>query len=200
MKIEDNKVNPLAALLLQLEMLPLRVISFENEHHNFKSVLSGLGEVKEKHKSFNIESMTKEDIEFFKVMSNRNDIAINTLIPASNQVMVATQPEGENQISYKSVNISKGLFNIIEYSFKTQKPVRLDFEGNSSVILKINNEGKLSAEFITGNPAMEYALKTTLPELRQKFDSQGIPYQEISFKDTKQHQNNQNRRNKGENR
>ena len=85
----------------------------------------------------------------------------------------------------------------MEYSFKSQKPVRLDFNGNSSVILKMNNNGKLIAEFISNDKAMEYALKSSIPNLKDKLDSEGIPYEEIFYKDNSK--NNNKKQNKGGN-
>jgi len=88
----------------------------------------------------NLDSLSKDDIEFFKLCSDprKKDITINNVAPKELQMNFMAL-NNANQISYKSLNFSKGLFNLINYSFKKQKPVRLDFQGNSSVILKVNH-------------------------------------------------------------
>ena len=132
----------------------------------------------------NLDSLSKDDIEFFKLCSdpNKKEITINNINPKELQMnfMVANNV---NQVSYKSVNFSKGLFNLIEYSFKKQKPVRLDFKGNSSVILNVNHEGKLSAAFISNDAAMEHILRSSIPNLKNKLDVEGIPYEKIVYRE-----------------
>ena len=139
----------------------------------------------------NIDSLSGDDIEFFKLCSEKNEITINDINSKNSQVNFMNL-DNANQVSYKSFNFSKGLFNLIEYSFKKQKPIRLDFRGNSSVILKVNNQGRLSAEFISNDTAMEYILRSSLPNLKNKLDSEGIPYEKIVYRDN-QEKNNKNK-------
>jgi len=146
--------------------------------------------------SMNVSSLAKEDIEFFKICAEKGGISLNDINLQAAQMKVAIA-SAANEISYKSVDISKGLASLIEHAYTTNKPVRLDFQGDSSVILRIDNKGLLSAHFISGNPATEYALKAALPELRNKFESEGIPYKELSYRDNPQ-QNRKNKDNKGE--
>jgi hypothetical protein len=146
--------------------------------------------------SMDISSLAKEDIEFFKICAEKGGISLNDINLQAAQIKVALT-SAANEISYKSVDISKGLASLIEHAYNTNKPVRLDFQGDSSVILRIDNKGLLSAHFISGNPATEYALKTALPELRHKFETEGIPYKELSYRDNPQ-QNRKNKDNKGE--
>ena len=144
----------------------------------------------------NLDSLKKEDINFLTTCFENPSITLNNLNFQNLQANLAVQNQN-NQVSYKSFNVSKGLFNLIEYSFKSQKPVRLDFNGNSSVILKMNNDGKLIAEFISNDKAMEYLLKSSIPNLKDKLDTEGIPYEEIFYKDNSK--NKDKRQNKGGN-
>lgn len=147
-------------------------------------------------RSINLDSLTKKDIDFFKICSEKGGISLNDINTQTSQVRI-TVAASAGDISYKSVDISKGISSLIEYAHTTQKPVRLDFQGDSSVILRVDNKGLLSAQFISGNPAMEQALKASLPDLRNRFDSEGIPYKELSYRDNQQ-QNRKNKDNKGE--
>jgi hypothetical protein len=147
----------------------------------------------DKESSLKISKIDQNDIEFLKKCSENPEININSVNPQSAVVNYVINNNIEKTaesglVSYKSLNVSKTLVNIIEYAHKTQKPVRLDFEGDSSVILKIDNEGKLTAQFISSDKAMENLLKNSLPQLRNKMDSEGLPYKEISYKE----QNNKN--------
>lgn len=216
MKIEEKNIaTAINALLSNIHNLQMPVMnnSPSSENNDFKTVLSG---VEQKHTKsllsgmvshyfseeetmpvMDLKELSEEDVNFFKVFSENKNLVINEINPKENQVSFNTVDNNAQQVSYKSVNLSKGLFNLIEYSFNTNKPVRLDIQDQSSVILKVNTEGKLSAEFITGNPAIEYALKSSIPSLRQKLDSEGIPYDNISYRETKKDPNNNNKRNKG---
>ncbi|OGI00091.1 MAG: hypothetical protein A2Y25_04170 [Candidatus Melainabacteria bacterium GWF2_37_15] len=208
MKIEDKKNNDtnnfLAAFvnMLNVEMLKIQPDNLPNNAPDFKTVLSGLGKTqnaKSKIPTLNLDSMRKEDIQFLKLCAEKTEISIDSITPKDMQVSyINPQEEGVQQVSYKTLNFSKGLFNLVEYSFNTQKPVRLSFEGDSAVILKINTDGKLTAEFISNDAAMEYALKSSIPALKQKMDAEGLPYEEIYYRDDNKNQN-KNKRDKGGN-
>lgn len=144
----------------------------------------------------NIDKLNKEDINFIKACFDTPAITLNNMNPQTLQANFAVQSH-DGQVSYKSFDVSKSLFKLIEYSFNAQKPVRLDFNGNSSVILKINNSGKLIAEFVSNDKAMEYVLKSSIPNLKDRLDAEGLPYEEISYKDNSK--NSDKRQNKGGN-
>lgn len=201
MKIEDKKIDNFANFINELALrFELQAqTGFPQEPGTKSTFFEAMHQLKADNMiSLNFESISKDDIEFFKLISDKKEITINNLTPQDNKISLTTLQEGQQQVSYKTINISKGLFNLVEYTFKTQKPVRLDFQGTSSVILKVNNEGKLTAEFMTNDAAMEYALKSSIPGLRQKMDSEGIPYQEISYRDNKKQNKDNKKKHKGE--
>lgn len=180
--------------LTEKENIPVKISNLED----IKLFLRKKGNLKSLDNDINInlDNFKKKDIEFLRICLENPSITLNNLNTQNLQANFAVQNQN-NQVSYKSFDVSKGLFNLIEYSFKAQKPVRLDFNGNSSVILKMNTDGKLIAEFISNDKAMEYILKSNIPGLRDKLDSEGIPYEEISYKDNSK--NNDKRQNKGGN-
>ncbi len=131
--------------------------------------------------SINLEKLDNNDIEFFKqCFAERKDVQIDVTNIQNMQANIIIPQTGE-QVSYKSFNISKGLASLIEYAYNSQKPVRLDF-GKKSVILNIDKAGKLSAQFMSNDQAVEYAIKSNLHYLRDKFDSEKIPYKELTYK------------------
>ena len=122
------------------------------------------------------------------------------------------QQNGENQNlikfsdeigpTYKSEQTSKVLSDLIAKAYNEQKPVRIDFDNNVSVVIKVDSKGKISAEFIPGDKAVEAYLRNNIGFLKQRFDDQNISYNDILYRQSnngnqnKERQNQQ--RNKGE--
>ena len=156
-------------------------------HNNLKS---------ENKIKINPDDFKKQDLDFIKTCLINPSINLNNLNMQNSQInfSVSNNNHAGQVSSYKSLNISKELANLIEYSFKTQKPVRIEFGKDSSVILKSDRDGKLTAEFISSNEAMAYVLKSSIPNLKTKLDSENISYNEIFYNDSSQ-QNNQNKKN-----
>ena len=84
---------------------------------------------------------------------------------------------------------------MLQSSYDTKKPIRMDFDNNVTVILKLDDKGKINAHFIPGDKAVEEYLKNNIPYLRQRFDEQNISYSNISYRQHK----DQNQKNKKEN-
>lgn len=96
----------------------------------------------------------------------------------------------ETAKTYKSASVSKTLMDMIANSHQTNKPVRIDFGNDISAILRVNSEGKISAEFIPSDKIAEEYLKNNISYLQQAFEEKDIPYSELSYK-----QQNKNKRN-----
>ena len=61
-------------------------------------------------------------------------------------------------------------------SMENNKPLRIDFDNNISVIIKISRDGKITADFLPSSQVAEAYLKENLPLLRQKFNENNIEY------------------------
>ena len=141
---------------------------------------------------FNLDSLSDGDFKLLiHGLQDKSTViqGINNINFQNQQINCAITNE-TGQISYKSIDVSKGVADLIEKAYKTLMPVRLDFDGNSSVILRVAQDGKLSAEFQSSNKAMEDILKNNLPALRSKLDAEGISYRTIFLKDSPKRQNN----------
>jgi len=92
----------------------------------------------------------------------------------------------------KSSNVSKTLIDLISNANTTGKPVRIDFDNDITLVLRVDREGKLSAQFFPGDKAAEEYLKNNLPYLKNRFDEQNIPYKELSYRQQKQQQEKEN--------
>lgn len=123
-----------------------------------------------------ISDMTEDDEEFFKLILNNQNVTINN----SGSVIVENE-KGEKTL--EKLGFSKSVLNLVEYAYTSNRPIRIDFAKNLSVILKIDKQGQVSAEFIASDKAMEYLLKTNIPLLRQKLDSAGINYKRIFYRE-----------------
>lgn len=140
-----------------------------------------------------IDNLDNKDIEFFKFINeNREKLSINGFNNQNNQINFNNFIESSAQVSYKSVEVSQNLYQLLEKAYKQNKPVRLDFNKNSFVILKLNKNGKIKAEFVSNDKNTETALKNGIPYLKSKFETQGIPYEEITYKN-QQRKNNKNK-------
>lgn len=197
-QLHDNDNNTDKKALKKLKGLGIEDnLNLDIKNLNYHHLLAYSQDIYNQNNEYKIdlESLTEGDFKFIKQCVDNPNMTINSLNQQNLQVNFSL-PEQTSEVSYRSLNFSKGLFNLIDYAYKTQRPIRLDFEGNSSVILKIDNEGKLSAQFISSDMAMEQILKNNIPHLRNRFDSEKIPYKEITYRDSNKRQNNKD--NKGE--
>jgi hypothetical protein len=110
------------------------------------------------------------------------------------------QIEGElvqnSQNVQRNVQVSSILMDKLNESLKTNRPFRIDFDKDISVIIKVNRDGSLAANFIPGDKAVEQYLRNNIASLRQRFDEENLPYSELSYSNSRQ---NQQQRRKKEN-
>ena len=122
--------------------------------------------------------MDKADVDFFVNLVENGEVDMNSVQNAS-----------------KSSAVSKTLADLIAKSMQDNKPIRIDFDNDISVIIKVSRDGKISADFLPSSQVAEAYLKENLPLLRQRFDDNNIEYEELNQR--KQKQNDQENRKKG---
>ena len=83
-------------------------------------------------------------------------------------------------------------------SMENNQPVRIDFDNNISVIIRVSRNGKISADFLPSSQVAEAYLKENLPLLRQRFDDNNIEYDELNQRNSRE-QDRQNRKKEREN-
>lgn len=141
--------------------------------------------------------MTEADAKFFQnLVENNSQVAQDA--KATDMANQATLKDIEETHSAK---VSKSLLNALKESQETNKSFRVDFDKNLSVILKVNHAGKISAEFLPGDAAVEQYLKSNIPLLKQKFNDEGLEYENLSYRDQsrKDKEEKRNNRNNKEN-
>lgn len=184
----------LAQNMLNPELMPQNEFMFiknQNLYNNYSK--SNL------HTDFNYNTMTisKEDAQFFADIVEKTEYTVkeNGTAQAFQLALTKTVNNSDTQTE-KATEVSKALMNLIEEAYKTQKPARIDFDNNVSVILRITKDGKLSADFIPGDKAVEEYLKNNIGTLKTKLEEQNIDYGDIMYKpyknNSKQQRNNRN--------
>lgn len=150
--------------------------------------------------SYNYDSVkiSKDDAKFFADMVENKQFALQKNGDTTNLIKFAD----EIGPTYKSQETSKVLTDLINKAYNDQKPVRIDFDNKVSVILKVDAKGKVSAEFIPGDKAVEAYLKSNIDSLKQRFDDQNLPYNDILYKQSgngnQRERQKQQQENKGE--
>ena len=95
----------------------------------------------------------------------------------------------------KQINVTQSLINMISTSYESKKPIRLDFDENITVILRLDHKGQVQAHFIPGSPDVEAYLKQNIPSLKQIFDNENINYSYLGYSKSKEDSKKQKRSN-----
>lgn len=140
---------------------------------------------------YDVINMSDSDANFFANLVQNTDMSMKSIASQINDAM-ANGTEGIQ----KNVQVSSVLMDKLSESMKTNQPFRIDFDKDVSVILKVNKDGSLAANFIPGDKAVEQYLRNNISSLRQRFDEQNLPYSELSYSNSRQQQQEKRRNNK----
>ena len=152
---------------------------------------------------------TVSDSEGIKKVDKKSNVTVETVVKYDNLIMNEADVDlfsklvengsvdmSENvKQTQKSVQVSKTLADMLAKSMKDNQPIRIDFDNNISVIIKVSKEGKISADFLPSSQIAEAYLKENLPLLKQRFDENNIQYDELNQR--KQRQEDKDNRKKG---
>ena len=127
--------------------------------------------------------MNQADAEVFANLVEKGSVDLNSLTTESAQ---------------KTVQISKTLADMLAKAKESSQPLRIDFDNNISVIIRISRDGKITADFLPSSQVAEAYLKENLPLLRQRFDEKNIEYDSLNQRERRDSQKEQNRK-KGRN-
>ena len=129
----------------------------------------------DKKSNVTVETVVKYD----NVVMNEEDVDFFTKLIENGQANIT-------QATAKSSKVSKTLADMLAKSMKDNQPIRIDFDNNISVIIKVSRDGKISADFLPSSQIAEAYLKENLPLLRQKFEDNNIEYDELNQRQRKQ--------------
>lgn len=148
--------------------------------------------------NYNSIYMTLSDAMFFINLTQDGQFSVNTTAEGKFDSIIQTQIS-QTSASQKTVEITNQLTELIQKAQSSQKPVRISFDNDVSVILKIDKHGKVTAEFIPGSVEVENYLRNNISSLRQKFDEQNLPYNDLFYRQSERQNKRQNQnKEKGE--
>lgn len=140
---------------------------------------------------YDVINMSDSDANFFANLVQNTDMSMKSI---ASQISDAMVNNSENV--QKNVQVSSVLMDKLSESMKTNQPFRIDFDKDVSVIIKVNKDGSLAANFIPGDKAVEQYLKNNISFLKQRFDDQNLPYSELSYSNSHQKQQERRKNNK----
>lgn len=116
--------------------------------------------------------MNQADVEMFATLVEKGEVKLDNLAPKAAE---------------QSVQVSKTLADMLAKSMEKNQPVRIDFDNNISVIIKISRDGKITADFLPSSQVAEAYLKENLPLLKQRFDENNIKYDSLNQRERREH-------------
>ena len=211
MKIETQSKQNIENNETIVQMQPEDAELLSTTNMQFSDVLSQklAGSITTEEMVNSLESIPS-DLNLDSLSVSINDALFFINLTKEGQFTVESTPKGEfknilqlevaqNVVSKKTVEVTNQIVSLIEKAQKTQKPVRISFDNDVSVVLKIDKNGKVTAEFIPGSLEVENYLRNNIASLRQKFDEQNLPYNDLFYRQNNGRQNkNKNDREKGE--
>ena len=155
-----------------------------NREDGIKKINTKTGIVEETVVKYDNIIMNEADVEVFANLVQNGEVDMNNLAP---------------EAAKKSVHVSKTLADMLAKAMEDNKPVRIDFDNNISVIIKISRDGKLTADFLPSSQVAEAYLKENLPLLKQRFDDENIKYDELNQRERRNKEQDDNRKKGREN-
>ena len=132
---------------------------------------------------YDVINMSDSDANFFANLVQNTDMSMQSIAANINDQMA----DGAQNIQ-QNVQVSSVLMDKLAESMKTNQPFRIDFDKDVSVIIKVNKDGSLAANFIPGDKAVEQYLRNNISFLRQRFDEQNLSYSQLSYSNSRQQQ------------
>lgn len=139
--------------------------------------------------------MSDTDAKFFSDLVNKTDMSAQSVAAEFQKALNG----GNVQQVQSTAKATAALIANLQESAKTNQPFRIDFDQDVSVILKVDKEGKINANFIPGDKAVEAYLRNNIDFLKQRFNEENIAYGDLNYSKSRQEKEKQNRNNKEQN-
>lgn len=188
--LEEQKATDKLSVEQQQNQLNQNMVDQQYVEKFGFDTISNLNNLKSMY-NFDTMKISKDDAKFFADMVENRQFALQQNGENTNLIKFAD----EIGPTYKSQETSKVLTDLITKAYNDQKPVRITFDNNVSVILKVDSKGKISAEFIPGDKAVEMYLKNNISSLKQRFDDQNLPYNDLLYRQSNNGNQNKERQN-----
>ena len=140
--------------------------------------------------SKNTISLTQSDAQFFINLTQTNDVSTQNVVAQANTMLTSGADAAEVK---QNVQVSQTLLNAINTAKETNQPLRIDFDQNVSVILRVGKDGAVAAHFIPGDKAVEQYLRNNIDNLKATFVENDLPYTDLSYSNSSKQQNERRR-------
>lgn len=137
-------------------------------------------------------SLDQGDADFFVNLTQKNDVSMQNITTQAQNMVNNGADVSEVK---KNVQVSQTLLNALSNSRENNQPIRIDFDQNVSVILRVGKDGAISANFIPGDKAVEQYLRNNMDSLKATFNQNDLPYSDLSYSNRGSRQQKENRRN-----
>lgn len=138
--------------------------------------------------------MSDNDAVFFANLVKNTDMSMQSVAGEFQK----TLQSGLVQQTQSSAKASAALIVALQESSKTNQPFRIDFDKDVSVILKVDKDGNINANFIPGDKAVEAYLRNNIEFLKQRFNEENIAYGELNYSKSRQGKEEKEQKNKKE--
>ena len=143
---------------------------------------------------YNSVQMSDNDALFFANLVKNTDMTMQSVASEFQKALEG----GQVQQAQSSAKASAALIAALQESSKTNQPFRIDFDKDVSVILQVDKDGKINANFIPGDKAVEAYLRNNIDFLRQRFNEENIAYGDLNYSKSRQGKDERQQRNKKE--
>jgi len=130
--------------------------------------------------------MSDTDAKFFADLVSKTDMSMGSIAAEFQKAL----QNNDVKMVQSTAKASAALIEALKESSKTHQPFRIDFDKDVSVILQVDKAGKINANFIPGDKAVENYLRNNIEFLKQRFNEENIAYGDLNY--------SQSRRNKEE--
>lgn len=136
--------------------------------------------------------MSDADAKFFADLVSKTDMTAGSVAAEFEKAM----QNGNVKLVQSTAKASAALIEALKESAKNHQAFRVDFDKDISVILQVDKGGKINANFIPGDAAVENYLRNNIQSLRQRFTEENISYGDLTYSQSRRQRNNKDRNNK----
>ena len=139
--------------------------------------------------------MSDTDAKFFADLVAKTDMNANSIAAEFEKQM----QQGNVKMVQSTAKASAALIEALKESAKNHQSFRVDFDKDISVILQVDKGGKINANFIPGDKAVEAYLRNNIESLRQRFNEENIAYNDLTYSQSRRNRQEREQNNNKEN-
>ena len=135
--------------------------------------------------------MSDTDAKFFADLVSKTDMTAGSVAAEFERQL----QQGNVKMVQSTAKASAALIEALKESAKNHQSFRVDFDKDISVILQVDKGGKINANFIPGDKAVEAYLRNNIDTLRQRFNEENISYGDLTYSQSRRNKQDRERNN-----